>query len=822
LELSIIVDADTKLRNTFKLASWLFIKLLGVIFLIAFVSLFSQILGLAGSEGILPATDKLSEYKNQYGALAPIWRPSLLWLCSNNVCLQSLALLGAGASIALVSGVLPGISLFLCWLIYLSLKNVVVYFLGFQWDDMLLECGFITLFITSWSVIDPVITKKKTLDHPFALLCLRWMLFRVMFCSGVVKLIGGCSLWLDFSALAHYWETQLLPNEFAWHLFAMPKWFQTIGVAVTFLLELIFPFFVFAKRRLRIAAAIALIILQLAMLCTGNHGFINLLTAALCVPLLDDQCLKKIFPKIIADRLLSTEVMPEANSKKKDRFAKAAAVCFLAITLLSMVATFLPKSAFAHYTRPVLDVFARGYHLTGQYGLYPVVNTERLELIVEGSNDGQSWQPYTFKYHIGALDRPPPAVFLQQPRLDWRMRFAALGSAALNSWVNSFVQKLLQGSEPVLSLLDKNPFSTQPPKYIRVQLYNYQFTTEHERQTTGNWWRRQFVSNYLPATALKEPGVRSMAFAGSWYPEDPTTLQKLFEDLEKRAKLRTPTNFGLTNETTQLAYNSSALSALLIPHAAYRYSGVAAMEAYLKAKQNGPRNLKRIILIGPLHKMYGLNLKGALLPSDAAFATPFGKLPLDTEAIHELSKAPNFSVNESAHDVEHSIEMQLPLVHYIFKNIAIVPVLITNGNDQNSLKSIASGLRSILKDGDLIITSGDMTHWGKMYDYEPFSENVISNVQKLDQEGFSFIANRDSDGFAQFQYRTKEDMCCFEPVSVLLNLLPTNSKAYAIDYYTSQDAMPKPLGSEAERCVGYLSVSFSDGREQEEKPAKMR
>jgi len=727
-------------------------------------------------------------------------------------------------------GLVPGVSLLLCWALYLSFKNVVVYFLGFQWDDMLLECGFLTLFMVPWALVDPVIEKKRASHHPGALFLLRWMLFRVMFCSGLVKILGGCSLWLDFSALGYYWETQLLPNQLAWYLFALPKWFQISGVFVTFLLELIFPFFIFAARRLRIITAIFLIVLQGAMLTTGNHGFINILTATLCLTVLDDQCLFRLFPKFIKSRLFydfptaeSEQTDKKAFSKHSKLIAKVAISSFVALTVFSSIAALFPKSSIANFIRPALMIPLNGYHLTGRYGLYPVVAEQRLELIVEGSRNGQDWQPYQFKYHIGELSKAPPTVALHQPRLDWRMRFAALGTAATNSWINSFAQRLLQGNQSVLSLLDKNPFPDQPPKYIRVDLYRYQFTTEHDRSTTGNWWRRQFVEHYLAPTTLKEPGVRSMAFAGSWYPEDPVALQKLFEELQKRAKLRSHGNFGITKSDAQTNSISPPISAIVAPHAAYRYSGIAAMHAYLEAKQNCPNNLKRIILIGPLHGKYETNLNGAVLPSAKAFATPFGKLKLDTEAIQQLANLPHFVVDEKAHDVEHSIEMQLPLVQYTFKEVPILPILITHGNSQETLASIATGLKSILQDGDLVITSGDMTHWGEMYNYQPFTENVRDNVQKLDGEAYSHIASLDAAGFSKFQERTKENMCGFEPISVLIDLLPANSHATVIDYYTSQDAMPKPLGMEKKRCVGYLSIGFSGGRWLLKKePARMR
>ena len=646
-----------------------------------------------------------------------------------------------------------------------------------------------------------------------------------MFCSGIAKLAGGCAVWLNFSALEYYWQTQLLPSRLAWDLFWLPQWFHFTGAALTFVLEIVVPFAIFAKKPWRVAAAIALVLLQTAMFFTGNHGFINLLTATLCLTLLDDQLLQRFFPQWLKKRLL-TPVKPESKNtdeftlttKSKGVVRRAATAGFMTLTTVAALATIFPGITNYQILESPLGLLIGGYHLTGYYGLYPVVNTERREVIVEGSNDGYQWLPYTFKYHVGPVDRAPPLVLFHQPRLDWRMRFAALSPSTSNPWMSAFVQRLLQGSKPVTDLLEKNPFADSPPKFVRTQLFDYRFATPLEHKKSGAWWQRSLISQYLPSTKLAETGVRSTVFAGAWYPDDPATLQELLQDLEKRALLRPQSSFGTKVRIDRSQAGIKQVTALIAPHAAYRYSGVGAMRSYLAAKNSQPSNVKRIILLGPLHPLYKLNLHGALLSSDSAFATPLGNIQLDTDATHHLSNLPNFSVNDKAHAIEHSLEMQLPLVRYVFKGVPVVPILIAGGTTAETISSIANGLKSEIRQGDLIIVSADMTHWGKMYDYIPFTDNIRENVQKLDEEAYEQIAKIDASGFSEFKKRTKENMCGFQPISVLLKLLPEDAQAKVIEYYTSQDAMPKPLGLEAQRCVGYLSISFSSNRRSPDKP----
>ena len=144
------------------------------------------------------------------------------------------------------------------------------------------------------------------------------------------------------------------------------------------------------------------------------------------------------------------------------------------------------------------------FRTVNAYGLFAVMTTQRNEIVLEGSNDGLDWQPYEFKYKPGEVSRRPAFVAPRQPRLDWQMWFAALGSPEQSPWLQPLCGRLLQGSPDVLALLAANPFPNAPPKYIRAELYNYQFTDAATRHATGAWWQRTRVREFLPVVSLSE------------------------------------------------------------------------------------------------------------------------------------------------------------------------------------------------------------------------------------------------------------------------------------------------------------------------------
>ena len=481
-------------RPSYILVRWLFFRLLGVVYLSAFISLFFQLSGLVGSNGILPASNFLEALMNNLGAKAFWFFPTVAWLNVTNIFLHGIALLGAVLSLFLIFGMTRTRLLAALWFLYLSLFTIGQVFLSFQWDILLLEVGFLAVLLTlSLNVI----------------WLFRWLLFKFILMSGAVKLLSGDIVWRNFTALNFYYQTQPLPTSFAWYMHQLPEWFQKLSVGFTFFVELGIVFLIFAPRRLRFIAAFFIILLQIVIALTGNYTFFNFLTIILCVFLLDDTFLSRISPKKFAERIVkrfSPRIIPGPG-----QFALATiAFALVFLSILQMNLMFfgsLPSPA-----QGMLRIM-QPFHIVNTYGLFAVMTTSRPELIIEGSNDGEYWQEYEFKYKPGNLKKQPGFVAPHQPRLDWQMWFAALyaqralesGSeeGKYNLWFINFMSRLLQGSPQVLDLLAKNPFPESPPRYVRALLYEYQFTDFDTRRREGTWWKRELKEVYLPPLSLQ-------------------------------------------------------------------------------------------------------------------------------------------------------------------------------------------------------------------------------------------------------------------------------------------------------------------------------
>jgi hypothetical protein len=268
-----------------------------------------------------------------------------------------------------------------------------------------------------------------------------------------------------------------------------------------FAIELGAPFLIFAPRRIRFLGATAMVSLQVLILLTGNYTFFNFLALALCLLLLDDFVLSKMAPKKLIASFEARD--PGSRPRWPRALTLPLAGVFVVVSLFQIISMF---GAHSEWLQPVavLDAWLAPLRTVNSYGLFAVMTTERREIIVEGSNDGTHWLPYEFKYKPGDLNRRPGFIEPFQPRFDWQMWFAALGTDRQNPWFEKFCERLLQGQPEVLALLAKNPFPNGPPQLIRAELYDYRFTNAAERRATGAWWQREFVGEYLPPVSLRE------------------------------------------------------------------------------------------------------------------------------------------------------------------------------------------------------------------------------------------------------------------------------------------------------------------------------
>jgi lipase maturation factor 1 len=453
----------------FRLTEWIFIRMLAVIYAVAFGSLIGQVTGLLGARGILPVTEYLKTVAEATGALRFYYVPSIFWINASDAALKGVCYAGVAIAALVLLGIFERAGLAILFVLYLSLSAVGQDFLSFQWDALLIETGFLAIFLGSGRVV---------------VWLYRWLLFRLMFMSGAVKLLSGDQAWRSLTALSfHYW-TQPLPNRISWYMAQLPDWFQKMSTGLVLGVELAVPFLIFAPRRIRIFGAWCLLVLQVLIFVTGNYTFFNLLAMALCVFLWDDRTF---------ERWLKPRLRENAGTT---RFTAAVAVVLLALGVARMISTLSGESV------PLLK-YAAPFEIVNSYGLFAVMTTERPEIVVEGSLDGETWKAYSFRYKPCDLARAPRWAAPHQPRLDWQMWFAALGNYRQNPWFVNFAVKLLKGSPEVKGLLEADPFGGQAPRYVRALRYEYSFTGMEERRRTGNWWKREAKDFYLRPIGLK-------------------------------------------------------------------------------------------------------------------------------------------------------------------------------------------------------------------------------------------------------------------------------------------------------------------------------
>ena len=486
-------------KPNYLLVRWTYLRLLGLIFLVAFVSFGIQAKGLVGPHGILPAGKTLERAASVFGAERYARFPTLSWLMTEDGGIDFLWAGGAALSLLLILDVAPGPVLVLLWAFYLSIATLSGVFLEFQWDILLLETAFLSIFMAPWKLLPGI--HRDTHPSRAALWLLRFLLFRLMFASGVVKLASGDATWWNLTALNIHFETQPLPTWIGWYAHQLPGGLLRIATGLMFVIELVVPFLIFLPRRPRLFAFLAFVVFQALIALTGNYCYFNLLTVTLSVLLLDDTLIARFFPPGMAAQ---SEAPRRPGFSRYPRRVAVGLVCVAMLPLECMALSRCLRRPLAFpqaLERWQEEVYP--FRVVAGYGLFSRMTTTRREIIVEGSMDGQSWLPYEFKWKPGDLMRRPSFVAPHQPRVDWQMWFAALGSWQSNPWFQSFIVRLLQGSPDVLAMLAKNPFPDSPPRYLRAELYQYRFTTLAEKKESGAWWRRELLGHYCPPIALK-------------------------------------------------------------------------------------------------------------------------------------------------------------------------------------------------------------------------------------------------------------------------------------------------------------------------------
>uniref|UniRef100_A0A8C9X7H4 Lipase maturation factor n=1 Tax=Sander lucioperca TaxID=283035 RepID=A0A8C9X7H4_SANLU len=514
-------------------------------------------LSLYGNDGLLPARWQL-RYSGKSLGEQLLSSPTLLWLgprlgLDTHTAMELLCLIGAALSLAatLVEALRDSVVFFCLWALYLSMYQVGQVFLYFQWDNLLLETGFLCILVAPLTLIRG--SRGVRAHDRVTFWLIRWLLFRLMFASGVVKLTSRCPTWWGLTALTYHYETQCIPTPLAWFALQLPVWWHKFSVVGTFIIEIAAPLLFFSPlRRLRLGAFYLQVLLQVLIILTGNYNFFNLLTLALCLSLLDDQHVHFWLRK--ADKIsnnaftfhqfnqfLKTVTIPSIwigvlslTWEMVTAMFRCVCVCrfwgtlqwtvFAAATVAMFTISLVPFSYIEFDSharlwpgvRQAYDMVDR-YQLVNSYGLFRRMTgvSGRPEVVIEGSNDGVSWTEIEFMYKPGNLSAAPAVLTPHQPRLDWQMWFAALGDQTQAPWFTSLIYSLLQGKRDVIELIQTDvsqyPFYQQPPTYLRAHRYRYWFT---EPKADGSypkrWWRRVYDEEFYPKVHLGSTFLESM------------------------------------------------------------------------------------------------------------------------------------------------------------------------------------------------------------------------------------------------------------------------------------------------------------------------
>jgi len=465
---------------------FLWLRGLGLLFFSAFFSLAFQIQGLIGPRGILPA----SEFFEALGrpSFQSVWQvPSLLWLGSANAALSALVWAGLGASVLLILNLWPRGTCAICTVLFLSFVAAAQDFSSYQSDGMLLEAGFLSVFFAPGG-FRPGLGER---DPPsrFARFLLVWEWFRIYFESGIVKIASGDEQWRNLTALDHYYENGPLPTYLGWYAQQIPPHaFHAACVVIVFAFELAVVWLAFAPRPARRLCFFLVTPFQVAIILTANYAFLNYLVLFLGILLLDDPFLQRLGLRPPAEQ------PPPARSTARILFEHTVLGVVLAATIVEapLVPRFVP--------RPLLwpAIALAPFRIANGYGLFAVMTKDRYEIEFQGSRDGRTWTAYPFRYKPQDPAAAPGIYAPYQPRFDWNLWFASLGTFREYPWVVQTEALLLDGEPSVLRLFAFDPFHGKPPVQVRAVLWQYWFTTRAEKRATGRWWRREERGPYAP------------------------------------------------------------------------------------------------------------------------------------------------------------------------------------------------------------------------------------------------------------------------------------------------------------------------------------
>ena len=515
------------------LPRWLFLRAIGLIYFSAFLSLLSQIRGLIGPDGILPASEYLDTVAKSAAAARFWYAPTLFWFSSSSHMLMAVCWLGLAASVFVIFNIFPRTSLFACFVAFLSFVAAAGEFAGYQSDGMLLEAGFIVLFLAPMGFRPGLGVTQPPIRAGIFLLLWEW--FRIYFESGVAKIGSGDVQWRNFTAMDEYYQNGPLPTWVGWYIQHFPHWFHATTAFLTLALELVLVFMLFLPRRWRVVCFFIVTPWQLGVILTANYTFLNYLVLALGIFLLDDRFLQRLIParwkekwetapalQSGTEETRSSEELGEAGGETAviaaqpywtQSFRHQLANLQLTLTCVMFVWLFYASSTLLVWmlwqsaplpSGPVVAL--EPFRIADRYGLFARMTRGRYEIEFQGSNDGKNWITYDFRNKPQDPHEAPRIYAPYQPRFDWNLWFASLSDWRSDPIVVRTEERLLSGSSDVAALFKSNPFPQEPPRVVRAVIWQYWFSTRKEKREQGIWWTRQLLGLYAPTLERQANG----------------------------------------------------------------------------------------------------------------------------------------------------------------------------------------------------------------------------------------------------------------------------------------------------------------------------
>jgi hypothetical protein len=501
------VESTALTAASYWLTRFVLLRLLGFVYLIAFLVAARQLVPLIGRRGLLPADLYLRRLTDHFGSRSDgfLNAPSLFWIGVSDRGLLAVAWSGAVLSLLLVLGYANAIIMLLLWILYTSIVNVGQLWYGYGWEIQLLETGFLSIFLCPLLDARPFPRRAP----PIVVIWLyRWLIFRIMLGAGLIKMRGD-SCWRDLTCLYYHYETQPIPNPVSWWLHFRPHWFHKLGTFWNHLIELVVPWFGFWPRPARHTAGVLMASFQGFLIVSGNLSFLNWLTIVPCLACLDDSFWARLLPRSLVRR--AEAAAAEAEPSRPQEIASYALGLVVAVLSIDPVKNLISPGQ-------LMNSSFNRLNLVNTYGAFGTVGRERFEIIFEGTESDSPefavWREYEFVAKPGDPRRRPAFIAPYQPRIDWQIWFAAMATPGKYPWTIHFVWKLLHNDPGTLSLLANNPFPEAPPRYIRAQLYRYRFIRPGEKLVP--WWHREPVAMWLPPLSADDPNLRRFLEAQGW------------------------------------------------------------------------------------------------------------------------------------------------------------------------------------------------------------------------------------------------------------------------------------------------------------------